>query len=97
MKIILCAVCAFASLSVATTVYVINADSVDGTDKPAASIRAAAPMESAPAPRSHSGYITYSEQGLPPAAPGCRWVRMAVYDSQHHLIGWRGDPVGMCP
>jgi hypothetical protein len=97
MKTIPCAVFAFASLAVATTVYAVGRDSLDETKAPAMGGPASAPMERALLAGPKSDYLPYSERGLATIAPGCKWVRMAIFDNEQHVIGWRGDPVGMCP
>src|SRR5215472_16504788 len=42
------------------------------------------------------GYVTYSSGAALPR-PSCYWTRMPVYDSNSHLIGWRGAPLAVCP
>ena len=97
MKTILTAIGVVASFTAATMVYAQDSDSIDEPTAPAARSLALAPPQRELVALPDPGYIHYSESGLAPLAPGCEWVRMPTYDSERHVVGWRGDPVGVCP
>lgn len=90
MKLTFSAMVGLASLIIASTGYAVGMQS-----REAVRINTAAPMEAAGVVPPE--YVTYEEKDLVAIAQGCRWVRLAVYDSEHHLVAWRGDPVGTCP
>jgi hypothetical protein len=97
MNLIPGAICALAGLTAATTACALGKESVDETNVSIVHSAAATPMEPALGAPPESEYLSYSEEGLAAISPGCRWVRLALYDNEHRVIGWRGDPVGMCP
>jgi hypothetical protein len=97
MKVIPTAVYTFAAFMAATGVYAVGNVSIDETRTRSANSVAASPMERALVALPDSAYLPYSEPELPASPLGCYWVRLAVYDSEHRVVGWRGDPIGKCP
>jgi hypothetical protein len=43
------------------------------------------------------GYIAYYGHPEVLPAPSCYWTRMPVHDFAGKVIGWRGQPVAVCP
>jgi hypothetical protein len=97
MNAILASLGVFVGLTTATVVFALDSDSTDETSAALAGIKAAASLDRPAATLPEVVYMPYEEDGLQELAPGCKWVRMALYDSENRLIGWRGDPVGVCP
>jgi hypothetical protein len=70
---------------------------IDGATSAAVVGSPAASLRPAYLPAPEPGYIVYpdSADALPSAS--CYWTRKPLYDLDHHVIGWRGRPVAVCP
>jgi hypothetical protein len=43
-----------------------------------------------------AGYIVYSDNTEALPGPNCYWTRMPIYDDDHGVIAWRGQPLAVC-
>jgi hypothetical protein len=43
------------------------------------------------------GYVVYPGYAQPVYGPGCYWASVPVYDGYGRVIGFRGQPVQVCP
>jgi hypothetical protein len=43
------------------------------------------------------GYVVYEGYSQPLYATGCYWASQPVYDGAGHVVGYKGQPVQVCP
>ena len=43
------------------------------------------------------GYVVYPGYAHPVYGPGCYWASQPVYDGSGRVVGYRGQPVQVCP
>ena len=43
------------------------------------------------------GYVVYEGYGQPVYGAGCYWASQPVYDRWGNVVGYRGQPVQICP